>query len=183
MRKSLLFIFLIFWAFEAYPQTLNGHIDTICVKEKVLNYDNVIWKTNTYSLIKSEYPDSIVVFAYLNGAYPNGTYTFSIKKGAFNLISAPEEDSSIKCVDTVKVKINGTNENVFKYEPRGFIFDGEGCIIFSKKYGIIASGAYSHKVKRLVTEWNGITLKLDTLLNYKSINVLGNNRYTEQPPK
>jgi hypothetical protein len=60
--------------------------------------------------------------------------------------------------------------------------DGDGCVIFSKKFGIIASSDYSHQVKRLTTKWNGTSLKLDTLLNYNGVNLLKNNKFIGHSP-
>ncbi|WP_163718791.1 hypothetical protein [Mangrovibacterium lignilyticum] len=182
MRQLLGFIFLVFAATTTFSQIKKENIDTICVKDKTLNYENVTRKQRTYTLIKNEIPDSLLTFTYLKNIYPNGTYRFSMTKGTFNLISAPGDDSTIQCVDTVDIKINDLPETVYKYEPKDAIIDGEGCLIFSKKYGIIASSSYSHRVKRLVTDWNGIKLELDTLLNYRDINLFEDNKSVEQPP-
>jgi hypothetical protein len=119
----------------------------------------------------------------MRSTYPNGDYSFNIKNGSFILLKAPSEDSTLSCVDTIEIKINGIKDKIYKYEPTNLMDDGEGCVIFSKKFGIIASSDYSHRVKRLITKWNGTRLKLDTLLNYNSVNLLKNNIFVGQQPE
>lgn len=150
MRQLVGIIFLVITATTTFSQIKDEAVDTICIIDKILSYENVIQKERNYILIKNEFPDSLLSFTYLKSIYPNGAYRFRTTKGTFNLITAPGEDSTIHCVDTIEIKINDLYETIYKYEPKDEIIDGEGCLIISKKYGIIASSSYSHKVKRLV---------------------------------
>lgn len=185
MRHLFGFIFFIVVTCTAFSQNSNSaqeKVDTIIVMEKTWNYRNLVSQTRTYSLIKKEFGDSLLTFNYLGDTFPNGEFSFDIRNGLFKLVKLPETELDINCVDSVEIQLNGIDDIFYKYEPTELIDDGDGCVIFSKIYGIVASSSYSQNVRTLVSKWDDTEFKLDTLLNYNSVNLLKNNKIIRQPP-
>ena len=106
------------------------------------------------TLVRHDYIDSLT-FIYIKTDTSNGVkYTYNKKTGEFK-----NARTKYICVDTFNIKLLTDSITCYKYEVELPPMDGDGCIIFTKRYGNIAYSSYSWNSQGILTNWGSTDIE------------------------
>lgn len=154
-KLAFLSILLILFSCETDKNAKSkSKIDTILVSFQEI--DEAYIKPKEYTLVKEQKGDSLLSFRYYYKLSKlQVSYDFNIKNGGFKLIQKKHEEDKLIVVDTFETKIESEKIQVFKYEVENPPIDGQGAVLFSRKYGKIADISYSWWNYYILNIWNG----------------------------
>ncbi len=138
--------------------------DTIPVVYTRYDWENIEGKKYYYKLVIESISDSLTKFFYFKDTSIKIQVDYQIKVEEFD---KNHNADLLEKVDTIELNINNELFRLMKYEEIAPPIDGEGCDIFSEKYGFVASASYSWGGKLILTKWGDETFPLtlkDSLL-------------------